>query len=97
MKWFIRGETPPIFPYSHSTSPPLFFSPLLLPTSPPLFFSPPPQPVRYVDGDKEGFASFVESESSDLASSTFGGTLLAVIGYIYIEQADKFLGFKQVR
>ena len=43
------------------------------------------------DTEKE-FANLIETEAKELASTPFGATLLAVIGYIYDEQANIRLG-----
>ena len=43
------------------------------------------------DTEKE-FANLIENEAKELASTPFGATLLAVIGYIYDEQANIRLG-----
>ena len=43
------------------------------------------------DSEKD-FANLVESEAKELAATPFGATLLAVIGYIYDEQANIRLG-----
>jgi len=49
----------------------------------------------YADApDSDKFITEVEKEATELSASEFGGTLLSVIGYVYIEQAEKMLGFK---
>lgn len=49
------------------------------------------------EAPEAGHAAFrakMEAEAAELSSSPFGGTLLSVIGYVYVEQAEKMLGFK---
>ena len=45
------------------------------------------------DSNFKEFLKTLETYMKELSSSLFGGTLLKVIGYIYEEQAQKYLGF----
>jgi len=46
------------------------------------------------DGKCDEFHRFATAEAKILASNDIGGTLLSVIGYVYVEQAKQYLGFK---
>jgi len=50
--------------------------------------------VRETNGESLKFKAKIEHEAQELSGSPFGGTLLNVIAYVYIEQAEKQLGFK---
>ncbi|KAI8899650.1 X-domain of DnaJ-containing-domain-containing protein [Globomyces pollinis-pini] len=53
---------------------------------------------QYLQDTSEDHLSFIASmraEAEELAATAFGGTLIGVLGYIYQEQAETFLGFKK--
>ncbi|KAJ3119264.1 hypothetical protein HK100_000394 [Physocladia obscura] len=43
----------------------------------------------------ENFRKFLETDAKELTSTSFGGVLIGVLGYVYEEQAIDFLGFKK--
>merc|ERR1712130_1057004 len=47
----------------------------------------------YMD-DPKGFKEKMEKEAIELSRNAIGATLLKVIGYVYMEQAAKILGFE---
>ncbi len=53
---------------------------------------------EYLDEPKQSehvqFRAKLEREAAELAANPVGATLLSVIGYVYIEQAENMLGFK---
>ncbi|GBG28648.1 DnaJ family protein [Hondaea fermentalgiana] len=46
------------------------------------------------DPNAPKFRAKMTEEAKELSASPFGGTLLSVIGYVYVEQSEKMLGFK---
>jgi len=49
----------------------------------------------FIDGDMLGFRTAIEEEAKELCQTAFGGTLVAAIGYLYVEQAEQELGFER--
>ncbi|KAJ3073745.1 hypothetical protein HDU98_000808 [Podochytrium sp. JEL0797] len=44
--------------------------------------------------DHQNFKNFLDVDTKELTSTSFGGVLIGVLGYVYAEQAIEFLGFK---
>jgi hypothetical protein len=46
----------------------------------------------FVDGDEEAFLKMMDEEAVELSQSAFGGTLLHLIGTVYVEQGRTEIG-----
>lgn len=46
----------------------------------------------FVDGDEEAFLKMMDEEALELSQSAFGGTLLHLIGTVYVEQGKAEIG-----
>ncbi|KAJ3255558.1 hypothetical protein HK103_006194 [Boothiomyces macroporosus] len=52
---------------------------------------------KYIEDKSEDHVAFkthVEAEAKELGATAFGGTLIGVLGYVYEEQSQIYLGFK---